>query len=433
MARFPLSSTLRVAGMHLLLPALGLLGGGASLAQTGFGLPGAIVIKLPPPKPDELIAISAGANHTCVTRRDGIVLCWGRNAEGQLGIGTLRSDWCYSFYCAVVPTRVTTDIQGAAFSATRVSAGWDHTCSLDGAGAASCWGLNANGQTGVAVQGTVWQPTATASGRRFTALSAGNQTTCGVEPGATFCWGLLNDGRPGSFTLNGDMRTGVVVRTLTPTAILPSSANFQAVSVGNMHACMQTSLAGFNEVNCIGRNDFGELGYDPSIGPAFVIFGSTFGRPVGPPSSRGTFTCVDRLGDGTVACAGQNTFGMLGNGGNADTGAPQLVGGGTRLAGVAAGWTHACAIDPQQQAFCWGANGSGQLGNGTRSNSNRPVLVGGGSVKFRALAAGNEHTCGIGTDNNVYCWGGNGAGQLGRGYYGSYDWTPRVASGPFRL
>lgn len=408
---------------------LALLAAGGAQAQVR--LPPGPIIHFPLPRPDELIAITSGANHSCVSRRDGMVLCWGRNSSGE--VGTARSDRCVSFDCVIQPTRVATDVQGNPFASTRVSAGWDYTCALDSVGATFCWGLNSDAQTGVPSLAQVWQPTAVAAGMRFTAISAGNRTTCAVEPGATWCWGLLNSGQPGTPSLNGDQSMNVVRRTLIPTPIGPSSRNMQAVSVGFMHACMQTSVAGHTDVNCIGRNDFGELGYDPSIGPAFVIFGSSFGRPVGAPSSRGSFTCVDRLGNGTVACAGQNVYGMLGNGSNQNAGDAQVVGGGALLTGVAAGWTHACAIDPQQRAWCWGNNSSGQLGNGNRSNSNVPVLVGNGDVKFRALSAGYAHTCGIGTDNNVYCWGVNDAGQLGRAYHGSYDWLPRRPSGPFRL
>ena len=196
-----------------------------------------------------------------VSRRDGMVLCWGNNDQGQSGVGTQRSDWCTSFYCVITPTRVATDINGAAFASTRVSAGQNHSCALDAAGAVFCWGYNFNGQTGVPSLGQVWQPTAAASGKRFTAISAGNRTTCAVEPGATWCWGLINDGGPGSFSLNGDQSTGVVRSSWAPLAIQPSSANYQAVSVGNMHACMQTNVWGFTEINCIGRNDFGAFKY----------------------------------------------------------------------------------------------------------------------------------------------------------------------------
>lgn len=427
-----MSQTLAAARIRRLLRALLPVAAACSAATAAAQIVIFPPIRLPTPKPDDLVAISSGAKHNCASRRDGMVLCWGNNDQGQSGVGTQRSDWCTSFYCVITPTRVATDINGAAFASTRVSAGQNHSCALDAAGAVFCWGYNFNGQTGVPSLGQVWQPTAAASGKRFTAISAGNRTTCAVEPGATWCWGLINDGGPGSFSLNGDQSTGVVRSSWAPLAIQPSSANYQAVSVGNMHACMQTNVWGFTEINCIGRNDFGELGYDPSLGHAFVIFGSGFGRPVGAPQTSANFTCVDRHSDGTVACAGNNTLGNLGDGSFSHSGTPRVVGGNKKLAGVAVGWGHACALDPNQNAWCWGLNDSGQLGNGNRVSSPLPVQVR-GTVKFRALSAGERHTCGIGTDNNLYCWGANGEGQLGRGYVGSYDWEPRRPLGPFRL
>jgi alpha-tubulin suppressor-like RCC1 family protein len=36
-------------------------------------------------------------------------------------------------------------------------------------------------------------------------------------------------------------------------------------------------------------------------------------------------------------------------------------------------------------------------------------------LSFRQVSAGVGHTCGVTTDNVAYCWGGNGAGQLGIG------------------
>ena len=129
-----------------------------------------------------------------------------------------------------------------------------------------------------------------------------------------------------------------------------------------------------------------------------------------------------------MACAGDNSWGQLGNGSRTSSAKPVPVGSGAKLHGVSAGWTHACALDPQQQGWCWGDNYFGQLGNRSRLASAMPVRVGGGVVTFRALAAGYLFTCGIGTDNPVYCWGNNDAAQLGRGYSGSFDWEPRRPS-----
>jgi alpha-tubulin suppressor-like RCC1 family protein len=36
----------------------------------------------------DVVEIAAGGNHTCARQSTGEVLCWGRNAEGQLGVGT---------------------------------------------------------------------------------------------------------------------------------------------------------------------------------------------------------------------------------------------------------------------------------------------------------------------------------------------------------
>ena len=377
------------------------------------------VVKPPrfvPPAADTLMTITAGMSHTCATRFDGGVLCWGNNAVGALGLQ--RSDWCSTFACALQPSRITVDVNGKTFASARVSAGADHTCALDAAGQAFCWGNNSNSQTGVPSLAQVWQPTPVAAGKTFQAIGSGVQSTCVVEPSSTWCWGKFGDG-----TLNGP--------TWWPVAV-PYSGNMQAVAVGYYHACMQTNIWGYNDLLCLGQNHWGQTSHnplDPSEGVTITVpWGTRFGRPVGPASTRVTFTCADRISDGTVVCAGQNVYGMLGDGSNKDSWDPRLVGGGAKLAQVSAGWTHACAIDPQQQAWCWGDNYFGQLGNGSRSNSSLPVLVGGGAVKFRAIAAGHQHSCGIGTDNAIYCWGNNDRAQLGRGYLGSYDWTPRSAA-----
>src|SRR5687767_6767005 len=36
-------------------------------------------------------------------------------------------------------------------------------------------------------------------------------------------------------------------------------------------------------------------------------------------------------------------------------------------------------------------------------------------IAFYQLSGGDVHTCGITSDNRLYCWGNNGGGQLGDG------------------
>ena len=53
----------------------------------------------------------------------------------------------------------------------------------------------------------------------------------------------------------------------------------------------------------------------------------------------------------------------------------------------------------------------------------------GATIKFRALAAGSEHTCGISTDNHIYCWGHNNVRQLGTWLVGANGQTLPLGSG----
>jgi hypothetical protein len=85
---------------------------------------------------------------------------------------------------------------------------------------------------------------------------------------------------------------------------------------------------------------------------------------------------------------------------------------GVVLKSIVAGDAHTCGIGLENDAFCWGTSADGRLGGGTTVDGNRVSLVAGG-LKWAELAAGEAHTCGITTTNQVYCWGNNFSGQLG--------------------
>lgn len=71
---------------------------------------------------------------------------------------------------------------------------------------------------------------------------------------------------------------------------------------------------------------------------------------------------------------------------------------------ITAGGDHTCGIASDETAWCWGSNLEGQLGDGTNTIRLKPVLVKGGR-HFVQISAGSEHTCGIATDELAYCWG----------------------------
>ncbi|MFO0602317.1 MAG: hypothetical protein U0324_04035 [Polyangiales bacterium] len=83
--------------------------------------------------------------------------------------------------------------------------------------------------------------------------------------------------------------------------------------------------------------------------------------------------------------------------------------------GVAAGEGHFCAIAAASgNVYCWGSNTNGQLGRGTLSMLEAtPALV--PSVTAATVAAGRNHTCVLTASGAVSCWGANESGQLGLG------------------
>jgi alpha-tubulin suppressor-like RCC1 family protein len=144
--------------------------------------------------------------------------------------------------------------------------------------------------------------------------------------------------------------------------------------------------------------------------------------------------------DSTVYCWGLNDRGQLGN----DTGfigtspcssacslTPTRVSGGRKFVTVRAGGHHTCALSAEGEAYCWGDNGYGQaLGDGSSAvlYTSLPVGVAGGHT-FSTLSAGANHTCGIATDGNAYCWGWNQDGQLGDSSTATLRLVVRVAGG----
>jgi alpha-tubulin suppressor-like RCC1 family protein len=115
-------------------------------------------------------------------------------------------------------------------------------------------------------------------------------------------------------------------------------------------------------------------------------------------------------------CWGSNEEGSLGDGTATDQLTPKAL---TTDFGpfkaVAAGVGHSCALAPGGQAYCWGLNNLGQVGNGTSATPVRSVAVVIGGHVFTAIGAGNGHTCGVGEDAQVFCWGFNQYGQLADG------------------
>jgi alpha-tubulin suppressor-like RCC1 family protein len=87
--------------------------------------------------PAEIETVSVSFSHSCALTTAGTVLCWGDNNEGQTGNGTMGER---------VPTP-TPVAGGLTFGALGV--GREFTCAIAADGAPYCWGRNVDGQLGI--------------------------------------------------------------------------------------------------------------------------------------------------------------------------------------------------------------------------------------------------------------------------------------------
>ncbi len=100
-----------------------------------------------------------------------------------------------------------------------------------------------------------------------------------------------------------------------------------------------------------------------------------------------------------------------------------------RFTAVSAGRDFSCGVTPLKTAYCWGHNFSGSLGTGTALNTATPTLVSlPAGVTFDSVSAGQDHACGLTPAGAVYCWGTNTFGQLGDGTTNSSSVPVAVAT-----
>ena len=346
-------------------------------AQTTAGASGSVDISV-----SNVATVSAGGDQTCALRTDGSRQCWMGGSGGQ------------------------------PFSAPRlehITVGSTHACGLNASGEAFCWGENEDGQLGDGSSEDQSAPVRVSGTLRFRSISAGRAHTCGVTvTGSTYCWGS---------NAAGQLGTGSTNRARIPTIVIATEVATDVAS-GASHSCV---IGQSGKVYCWGLGTAGQLGNgskENSNVPKLVSGRETYAK-----LALGDQHTCGLTRDGEVLCWGSNGSGQLGNGADQDRNAPLHVKTSGRdrrqFSDIAAGANHTCALRRDSKRIaCWGNGDGGQLGVEGATRLMTPTEIS-GTLTFRTVTAGGNHSCGVGADGALYCWGstlrGRGASGLTRG------------------
>lgn len=370
--------------------------------------------------------------HTCGISK-GMLWCWGANGDGQLGTGDR------------VPHATPVQV-GSDDTWTSVSTGGGFTCGIN-AGKLYCWGANrvygkydySTSANPFAFEGilglgnsfnkvdSVDTPTQVGEETDWTQVSTGMNHTCGLR-GTTnhtlWCWGFAGD----SSSTNTDklgLNNATPVSKNVPTRV-GVAADWITISAGQRGSTY--GIRGTGEDGTLWH--FGEgFGSYGDVNTPTQVDSFTNWRAI----STGAWNACGLRGTATAQtlwCWGSNSHGEAASGAaNVDTNVN-----GTTQVGTSDDWEsidmsngYACGIR-SNNLYCWGRNYAYELGIGKNLtsisacendshtddqwNCGAPVLVD-SALNWASVSTGNLSTCGILSNGDLYCWGGNYWNQTG--------------------
>jgi alpha-tubulin suppressor-like RCC1 family protein len=263
----------------------------------------------------DVVQITADADHTCALLANGQARCWGENDFAPLGDGTEGTD-------RPLPRPVRAPVgTGVLTGVSQIDTGYYATCARLTNGQARCWGYNADGELGngtisanrrrPVVVRAVSGPGPLTGVRR---VSIGGYHACAtLTNGQARCWGYNGEGSLGDGTTTIRPRP-VAVRPVTGPGPLVGVVTLDAAYD---HSCAQLSNG---QARCWGQNFYDQLGNGIEAGPDVrrptPVRNTLNSNPlVGVRQLQATdyHTCVT-LTNGQARCWGYDAYGALGNG-----------------------------------------------------------------------------------------------------------------------
>ncbi|MBK8049785.1 MAG: RCC1 repeat-containing protein [Anaerolineales bacterium] len=283
-------------------------------------------------------AIITGSTHTCAITAEDSARCWGRNAEGELGDGT------------VISSSVPVTVSGLVTGVRAVAAAAVSTCV--GNGWRKMLGKQLPGTLGDGTTNPSFTPVGAADLDSDTVnICAGAHHICAItQDGGVKCWGANSEGQLGD---------GTNTNRWTPVSVTGLPEEVQRLGVGGYHSCAVLSNG---DALCWGDNEAGQLGDGTTTDhwspvPVEALAGEI--QQIGGGSAH---TCALTIAGG-VKCWGSNQYGQLGDGTlNARHLPVDVIGLTSGVKAIAAGSYHTCATTDADAVLCWGGEQFGQLG-----------------------------------------------------------------------
>jgi len=331
---------------------------------------------------------------------------WGRNAQGQLGLGNTTA---YSS-----PVQVGATSEWASVSA---SAGNVFAAALKPNGTLWMWGYNGYGNLGNGNLTNYSSPIQVGALTTWAQVACGEGFTGAVKTdGTLWMWGRNN---------NGQLGQGNTTYRSSP------------VQVGLLSTWLNVA-AGYNQTIALktdgtlwswGSGNVGQLGLGntTSYSSPKQIGALTTWSKISTSAYLDPMTFAIKT-DGTMWSWGSNSQGQLGLGNTTYYSSPKQIGALTTWRTVNAGYACAANTKTDGTLWSWGYNNRGQLGLGNRTSYSSPKQVGLLTTWVAASQGASSFTMATKTDGSLWAWGYNSNGQLGLGNVTAYSSPKQVGS-----
>ena len=324
------------------------------------------------------------------------IYSWGRNSEGQLGLGTSGSANDKSS-----PNQI-----GSLSEWSEVSGGFYSSFAIKGDNTLWSWGNNfPNGELGSGTTTNRSSPVQVGALSDWAKVSGFFYSCAAIKTdGTLWTWGQNN---------YGQLASGNTTNRSSP-AQVGSLTNWSKLALANGYHCLAIKTDGTLWVWGGGFYNYGQLGLgDTTNRSSPTQVGALTDWLV---AAGGSYFSLGVRSNGTLWSWGRNNFGQLGLGDTTDRSSPVQIGTQTNWAFVAAGFYHSIAIKTNGTMWAWGRNSRGQLGiNAAGAYYSSPVQIG-SLTNWSSVDCGVFHNIAIKTDGTAWSWGDNSTfGQLGLG------------------